>query len=94
MRQLTAMLKAEQELRAQDRGKTAARGRELQDRRDEIRDLARRRLATGLRRKTVITSENNAKKKPAKKPKKKTFAAAIGKRRKRGRIRSVRQGHR
>jgi chromosome segregation ATPase len=44
VRKLTAMLKAEQELRAQDQGKSNAQGRELQERRDEIRDLARRRL--------------------------------------------------
>jgi chromosome segregation ATPase len=94
IRQLTAMLKAEQELRAQDRRKTDAQGRELQERREEIRDLARRRLATRLRRKTVVTLAKNAKKKIAKKPKRKAFAASIGKQRKRGRTRLVRQGHR
>jgi hypothetical protein len=57
------MLKAEQELRVQDRGKTDTQGCELQERRVEIRDLARRRLATRLRRKTVITSAKDAKKK-------------------------------
>ena len=94
VRQLTAMLQAEQELRAQDRGKTDAQGRELQERRDQIRDLARRRLATRLRRKTVVTSAKNAKKTPAKRPKKKALATSIRKRGKRGRTRLVRQGHR
>jgi hypothetical protein len=92
--QLTAMLGAEQELRAQDRGKTDAQDRELQERREEIRDLARRRLATRLRRKTVIAQAKAAKKKVVKRPKKKALAASIGKRRKRGRTRLVRQGHR
>jgi hypothetical protein len=77
------MLRAEQELRAQDRGKTEAQGRELNERREEIRDLARRRLATRLRRKTVSTSAKNAKKKIAKKPKRKALAASIGKQSKR-----------
>jgi hypothetical protein len=94
VRQLTAMLKVEQELRAQDRGKTDAQGRELQERRDQIRDLARRRLATRLRRKTVVTSAKNAKKTPAKRPKKKALATSIRKRGKMGRTRLVRQGHR
>jgi hypothetical protein len=66
VRQLTAMLKAEQELRAQDRGKTDAQGRELRERRDEIRDLARRRLTTRLRRKPVTMPAKNAKRKLAK----------------------------
>jgi plasmid replication DNA-binding protein KfrA len=92
--QLTAMLGAEQELRAQDRGKTDAQGRELQERRGEIRDLARRRLATRLRRKAVFAQAKTTKKKVVKKPKKKALAASIGKRRKRGRTRLVRQGHR
>ena len=86
MRQLAAMLRAEQELRAQDRGKTEAQGRELTERREEIRDLARRRLAKRLRRKTVSTSAKNAKKKIAKKPKRKALAASIGKQSKRERI--------
>jgi chromosome segregation ATPase len=92
--QLTAMLGAEHELRAQDRGKTDAQGRELQERREEIRDLARRRLATRLRRKAAISFTKNTAKKTAKKPVKKRLSASIGKRRKRGRTRLVRQGHR
>jgi chromosome segregation ATPase len=92
--QLTAMLKAEQELRAQDRGKTDAQGRELEERRGEIRDLARRRLATRKRRKTGVALAKIAKTKRPKTPKTKALAASIGKRRKRGRTRLVRQGHR
>jgi hypothetical protein len=92
--QLTVMLKAEQELRAQDRGKTDAQGRELQERRTEIRDLARRRLATRLRRKAAISSTKSPAKRTARKPAKKRLSAPIAKRRKRGRTRLVRQGHR
>jgi hypothetical protein len=79
-------------VRAQDRGKTDAQGRELQERRGEIRDLARRRLATRISRKTVPTSPKNVKRKLAKAPKKKASGASIGKQRKRGRTRLVRQG--
>jgi hypothetical protein len=94
VRQLTAMLKAEQELRAQDREKTDAQGRELQERRSEMRDLARRRLATRKRRKTAIAQAKTAKKKVVQRLKKKALAVSIGKRRKKGRTRLVRQGHR
>jgi chromosome segregation ATPase len=92
--QLTAMLKAEQEMRAQDRGKSNTQSRELQERRDELRDLARRRLATRLRQKARSSSEKTPAKKTQKKPAKRQIAASIGKRRKRGRTRLVRQGHR
>jgi hypothetical protein len=90
VQQLTAMLKAEQELRAQDQAKTDAQGRELQERRGEIRDLARGRLATRLRGKATITSAKNAKQKIAKNLKKKAFPRTIGKQRKRGWTQSVR----
>jgi chromosome segregation ATPase len=92
--QLTAMLSAEQELRAQDRGKSNTQSRELQERRDELRDLARRRLATRLRRKVTVSSTRRTGKKASKKPGKKQLSASIGKRRKRGRTQLVRQGHR
>jgi hypothetical protein len=92
--QLTAMLKAEQELRAQDRGKSNTQSRELQERRDELRDLARRRLAMRLRRKAAIPSQKTATKKATKKQEKKRVSVSVGKQRKSGRTRLVRQGHR
>ena len=92
--QLTAMLQAEQELRAQDQGKTHAQGRELQERRGEIRELASRRLAPRVRRNIIKKSAKLAKKPMPKKAAKKRRSASIGKRTKRGRTRLVRQGHR
>jgi hypothetical protein len=92
--QLTAMLKAEQELRAQAQGKTDAQGRELQQRRGEVRDMASRRLAPRVRRKLVEKSAKRPKKPIAKKARKKQRLASIEKRSKRGRTRLVRQGHR
>jgi len=85
--QLTAMLKAEQELRAQDRGKTHAQGRELQERRGELRDLASRRLAPRGRRKRVRKTGKVSKKAIPKKARKKQPSASIAKRRKRIRTR-------
>jgi chromosome segregation ATPase len=92
--QLTALLKAEQELRAQDRGKSNTQSRELQERRDELRDLARRRLATRLRQKAAISSTKNTAKKTAKKPAKKRVSKSMIMRRKKSRTRLVKQGHR
>jgi chromosome segregation ATPase len=81
--QFSALLKAEQELRSQAQGKSNTQSRELQERRDELRDLARRRLATRLHQRAGISSAKNPAKKTAKKPAKKRVSASVGKRRKR-----------
>jgi hypothetical protein len=88
------LLKAEQALRAQDRGKLDFQGIELQGRRDELRDLARRRLASRVRRKAKAAAPKVVKRKLPLRPKKKALAAATGTRRKKGRTRLVRRGHR
>ncbi len=93
VRQLTSLLKAEQELRAQDRGKLDFQGIELQGRRDELRDLARRRLASRMRRKAKAAPPKAAKRKLPVRPKKKGLAGGAGTRRKKGRTRLVKRGH-
>jgi len=85
--QLMAILKAEQQLRAQDRGKTDAQDRELQERRGEIKDLAARKLSGRARRKVARQSAQTTGKLMAKKPRKKPRSAPMGKRRKRIRAR-------
>lgn len=93
--QLTTLLKAEQSLRAQDRNKAAAQDRELQERREEIQDLAIRRLAPrDLKKVDRKPAKVGKAVSTRKKLKKKARLASIGKRRKRGRTRLVRQGHR
>jgi hypothetical protein len=92
--QLAAILKAEQELRAQDRGRTDAQGRELHERRGEVRDLAERRLAPRLRQKVASKATKKLRRSTAKKPGKRRVSVSIGNRRKKGRTRLVRQGHR
>jgi hypothetical protein len=94
LRQLTALLKAEQELRAQARGKLDSQGAELQGRREELRDFARRRLASRIRRKARAALPKVAKRKLPVRPKKKGLVASAAKRRKQGRARSVRRGDR
>jgi len=96
VRQLTALLKAEQELRAQARGKLDLQGSELQARREELRDLARRRLASRTRRKAKAAPPRATKRKLPVRPKnkKKGPAAPVGTRRKKRRTRLVRRGHR
>lgn len=93
-RQLTALLKAEQALRAQDRGKSDLQGAELQRRRDELRDLARRRLASRMHRKAKAAPSQVTKRSRPAKPKRKGRAAAAGARGKKGRTLIRRQGHR
>jgi hypothetical protein len=94
VRQFTALLAAEQEMRAQDRSKTDAQGRELQQRREELRNLAQRRLAGRIAQKTAKKSTKNAKQAIAKRLKTKRFSGPKRKAAKRGRTRLVRQGHR
>ncbi len=94
VQQLTALLRAEQELRAQDRAKTEARRREGEASRIEIVELARRRLATPLRRRVVTESGKPAKRKRAGKPSVKAPATPTDKTMKRGRARLVRGGRR
>jgi hypothetical protein len=71
-----------------------AQGRELQEHRSDVRELAGRRLAPRVRRKIAKKSVKLPKKQAAKKGQEKQRSASIGKRRKRGRTRLVRQGHR
>jgi hypothetical protein len=94
VRQLTALLKAEQELRAHARGRLDLQGAELQSRRDELREFARRRLASRIRRKTKGTPPKAANREPSVRLKRKGVLAAAGERRKKGRTRLVRRGHR
>lgn len=94
VQQLTALLRAEQELRARDRAKTEARRREGEATRIEIVELARRRLATPLRRRVVTESGKPAERKRAGKPNVKAPATPTEKVMKRGRARSVRGGRR
>lgn len=91
VQQLTALLKAEQELRAQDLGRAEARSRESQVNRSEILKLARRKLAAPMRRRIIVESGKFATQKPASKSSRKALATPTGKKRKRDRTRLVRQ---
>lgn len=73
VQQLTLLLKAEQELRAQDRSSVEAKSREIQASRDEAFAIARRRLAarvTGPRvtRYKKVTEKINSRKRSAVRP--------------------------
>lgn len=90
VQQLTALLRAEQELRAQDRAKAEARGREGDASRSEIVELARRRLASPLRRRVDIESGTPAKRKRARKPDVKAPATRTGVNSRNGILRTLR----
>ncbi len=93
VRQLTALLGAEQQLRARDRDRADARGRELEQRRAELREVARRRLAAKGSRQ-IVAAPRAARRKSAKARKKNMSArpkVTSGKSRTK---RLVRQGHR
>jgi len=79
VRQFTALLSAEQELRAQDVQTSAAQRRELEQRRTQILDLARRRFAVKMSRKAASASTAAVQRKRPKQPKRKALAARVPK---------------
>lgn len=92
VRQLTSLLKAEQELRAQDRSSIEAKNREIQASRGEVVAIARRRLDARSRG----TQSNNSKKAASKGDRRKRSAnrpeLAAGRRQKPGRPEPRRAG--
>jgi chromosome segregation ATPase len=94
VRQLTALLAAEQELRVQDRGIATTQRRDLEQRKTEILELARYRLTAKMSRKTAAGSPTAIRRKSANGPKKKASAARALKKRKTGRTRIVKRARR
>jgi chromosome segregation ATPase len=92
VQQLTVLLKAEQELRAQDMSRAETRRRESQVSRSEILDLARRSLVTPALRRVVVEPRKNAR--PVDKPKRKAAPTLAVKRKKRAKSSLRRPGHR
>jgi len=91
VQRLMALLAAEQELRAQDRHTASTQRRELDQRRTQILDLARRRLAAKISRKAATAPTAVVSRKSAKAPKRKTSAARMPKKRKSDRARIVKR---
>jgi len=93
LKQVTALLKAEQQLRMGERGTAATQARELTQRRVEVRELARRRLAVKMSRKQVIAKTAKKRPKRSKTPIKNASAGGKGRKAGRGRTRLTRPGH-
>lgn len=91
VQRLMALLAAEQELRAQDRQTASTQSRELDQRRTQILDLARRRLAAKIRRKADTDRTATVPRKREKRPKKKASAARMPKKRKSARTRILKR---
>jgi len=94
IQQLTALLGAEQALRAQDRGTAAAQHRELEVRKRQILELARRRLGAKMSRKAAIAPATAVQRKRVNGPKRKASAALVPPKRKTARTRTVKRARR
>jgi hypothetical protein len=94
LRQLTALFAAEQELRARDRQTASTQRRELDQRRTQILDLARRRLTVKMSRKADAGPTASVPRKRAKRPIGKASAARMPQKRKSGKTRIVKRARR
>jgi len=77
LRQLTSLLAAEQALRAQDQGTAAAQRRELEERKKQILELARRRLSAKMSRKAATAPTAAIQRKSVKGSNRKASAAPV-----------------